>query len=64
MSIHHIDMDPVASSRVNRADFFAQPRKIGGQDGGRNADGVGHFIRLDAALRASKAAAGVIHSLS
>jgi hypothetical protein len=57
-------MNPVASSRVNRAHFFTQPRKIGGQDGGRNADGVSHIMRLDAALRAGKAAAGVIHSLS
>jgi len=64
MPVHNIDMDPVASRRINRAHFFAQPCKIGGQDGWRNADGVGHAKRLYAALQASKAAAGVMHRLS
>jgi hypothetical protein len=32
MPVHDIDMDPVASSGINGAHFFTQPRKIGGQD--------------------------------
>jgi hypothetical protein len=32
MPVHDINMDPVASRRVNGAHFFTQPGKIGGQD--------------------------------
>ena len=40
MPVHDIDMDPVRAGRVDRADFFAKPGEIGGQDGRSDTDGL------------------------
>jgi hypothetical protein len=34
MPVHHVDMDPVGSGFVDRADFLAEPGEIGGEDRG------------------------------
>ena len=41
MAVHHVDMDVIGSGLVNRPHLFAQLRKIGGEDGGGDADGAG-----------------------
>ena len=38
MAVHHIDMDPVGTGGVDRADFLAKTREIGGQYRRRDAD--------------------------
>ena len=42
MAVHHVDMDPVGAGRVDRAHLLAQPREIGGEDRGRDADRLLH----------------------
>ena len=32
MAVHDVDVDPVGAGRVDRADFLAELREIGGQD--------------------------------
>jgi hypothetical protein len=62
MTVHHIDMDPVAASRVNRANLFTQTRKIGGQDRRRDADGSVHGWRLARLRGRGKAGHPFTHS--
>src|SRR5215217_3985230 len=43
VTIHHVDMDIVRAGLDDRPDFIPQPRKVGGQDGWRDAKGArGH----------------------
>ena len=42
MPVHHVDMDVVGAGRVDRAHLLAQPGEIGREDGGRDADRMGH----------------------
>ena len=47
MAIHDIDMDPVAASEVDSLHLFAQPRKIGGENGRGDTNIVGHGASLN-----------------
>jgi hypothetical protein len=42
MSIHHIDMDPVPASFDDGVNFLTEPRKVGGQNGRRDSNGLLH----------------------
>ena len=47
MAVHHVDMDPVGAGRVDRAHLLAQPREIGGEDRGGDADRLLHGANLN-----------------
>ena len=40
MPVHHVEMDPVGTGRIDGADFLSQPGKIGGQDRRRDDEGA------------------------
>ena len=45
MPVHHIHMNPVGARRLQRADFFAQPRKVAGEDRRTDQRSNGHGLR-------------------
>ncbi len=42
MSVHHIEMDPVGAGSVDRLDLLAEAGEIGGEDRGRDFEGLIH----------------------
>ena len=42
--VHHVEMDPVGTGLVDLAHLLAQPREIGGQDGGCDQDRLAHGL--------------------
>ena len=45
MVIHHVEVDEIGACVLHSADFFTEPREIGGQQTRRNADGHGSLSR-------------------
>jgi len=41
MPVHHIDVDPVGAGLIDRANFLAELREVGGKDRGCD-EGAGH----------------------
>jgi hypothetical protein len=37
MPVHHVHVDDVSASCLDRSDFLREPAKVGAQDGGRDA---------------------------
>jgi hypothetical protein len=46
MAIHHVDVDPVGASSLDRANLVAQPGEIGRKNRRRNDERAGHFTGL------------------
>ena len=47
MAVHHVDMDPVGAGVIDRAHLFAQPGKIGGQNGWGDKERPDHqFLQI------------------
>ena len=55
MAVHDVDVDPVGAGRVDRADFLAELREVGGEDRGGD-ERRGHARRLDGIKRGGQAA--------